>query len=136
MSRSYQVREFAELAGVTVRTLHHYDRLALLRPHRTEAGYRLYGIHDLERLEQIVALKFLGLPLKRIKTLLDRDTRELSEVLPLQRLALEEKRRRLDRAIGAIRDAEGMIQPGKRVDAAMLKKIIEVIDRHHRYSFE
>ena len=68
-----QAQQFAELAGVTVRTLHHYDRLGLLRARRTEAGYRVYRESDLERLEQIVALKFVGLPLKRIKTLLDRD---------------------------------------------------------------
>ena len=128
MTKRYQVQEFAALAGVTVRTLHHYDRLALLRPKRTDAGYRLYGIRDLERLEQIVALKFLGLPLKRIKSLLERDTRELCDVLPSQRRALEEKRRRLDQAIGAIRDAERIIRPGEQTDAAVLKKIIEVIE--------
>lgn len=58
----FQAREFAELAGVTVRTLHHYDRLGLLKPkQRTESGYRLYEAQDLERLEQIVALKYPGL---------------------------------------------------------------------------
>ena len=60
-SRSYQVHEFAELAGVAVKALHHYDRLRLLTPRRTKAGYRVYTELDLERLEQIVALKFLGL---------------------------------------------------------------------------
>ena len=135
MTKSYQVHEFAVLAGVTVRTLHHYDRLALLRPKRTDAGYRLYGIGDLERLEQIVALKFLGLPLKRIKNLLERDTRELCEVLPSQRRALEEKRRRLDQAIGAIRDAERIIRPGQQTDAAALKTIIEVIEMQNNADF-
>ena len=53
----YLAHEFAERAGVTVRTLHHYDRLGLLRPAAyTEAGYRLYGETELARLEQIVAL--------------------------------------------------------------------------------
>ena len=55
-----QVHQFAELAGVTVKALHHYDRLGLLKPRRTDSGYRLYTERDLERLEQIVALKFLG----------------------------------------------------------------------------
>ena len=50
--RSYRVQEFAELAGTTVRALHHYDRLDLLKPRRTDAGYRLYQSHDLERLER------------------------------------------------------------------------------------
>ncbi|MGI8743631.1 MAG: MerR family transcriptional regulator [Bryobacteraceae bacterium] len=135
VNKSYRVQEFAELAGVTVRALHHYDRLALLRPRRSESGYRLYGIRDLERLEQIVAIKFLGLSLKQIKTLLQRDARELPDVLQSQRRALEEKRRWLDLAIGAIRDAERAIQPGKRADAAVLKKIIEVIEMQGNTEF-
>lgn len=126
--RLYHVQEFARLAGVTVRALHHYDRLGLLRPRRTDSGYRLYRLMDLERLEQIVALKFLGIPLKQIKTLLDRDGLEISEALRSQRRVLEAKRRLMDRAINAIRDAEKAIHPGKRADAAVLKKIIEVIE--------
>jgi MerR family transcriptional regulator, thiopeptide resistance regulator len=124
----YRVQAFAELAGVTVRALHHYDRLALLTPRRTAAGYRLYSAPDLERLEQIVALKFLGLPLKQIKTVLDRDSRSLGDVLRAQRRALEEKRRRLDKAIGAIADAERAIQPGRPAESAVLRRIIEVIE--------
>jgi DNA-binding transcriptional MerR regulator len=123
-----QAQQFAELAGVTVRTLHHYDRLGLLRPRRTEAGYRVYRESDLERLEQIVALKFVGLPLKRIKTLLERDNPELAEALPRQRLVLEAKRKLIDRAIHAIQDAERTLASGQRPDAAILKKIIEVIE--------
>jgi MerR family transcriptional regulator, thiopeptide resistance regulator len=123
-----QAQQFAELAGVTVRTLHHYDRLGLLRPRRTESGYRVYRESDLERLEQIVALKFVGLPLKRIKTLLERDNLELAEALPRQRLVLEAKRKLIDRAIRAIQDAERTLATGQRPDAAILKKIIEVIE--------
>jgi DNA-binding transcriptional MerR regulator len=59
---TYQAREFANIAGVTVRTLHHYDRLGLLTPRRTLAGYRVYAARDLEVLEQIVVLKFIGIP--------------------------------------------------------------------------
>jgi len=129
----YRVQAFADLAGVTVRTLHHYDRLALLKPKRTRAGYRLYASPDLERLEQIVALKFLGLPLKQIKTVLDRDSRSLSDVLRAQRRALEEKKRRIDRAIGAIAAAERAIHPGQPADASLLREIISAIEKsdHH-----
>jgi len=92
---------------VTIRTLHHYDRLGLLKPsRRTDAGYRLYNENDLVRLEQIIVLKFLGLPLKRIQELLDRKALELPRVLRLQRRALEEKRRQLEVAIQAIDEAE------------------------------
>ncbi len=67
MAKTFRVRQFAELAGVTVKALRHYDRLGLLRPVRNEAGYRLYQLADLARLQQIVALKSLGLPLKQIR---------------------------------------------------------------------
>jgi DNA-binding transcriptional MerR regulator len=126
--RAYQVKEFAELAGITVRALHHYDRMGLLKPRRTQAGYRLYDLRDLERLEQIVALKFLGIPLKQIKTLLDHTALDLPDALRLQRRVLEDKRLLLDRAIGAIRDAEKAMRSGQPADAALLKKIIEVIE--------
>jgi len=126
--QAYRVKEFAELAGITVRALHHYDRLGLLKPRRTPAGYRMYSLRDMERLEQIVALRFLGIPLKQIKTLLDRSALDLPDALRLQRRVLEDKRLLLDRAIGAIREAEEAMRPGKPADAALLKKIIEVIE--------
>ncbi|HLK68145.1 MAG TPA: MerR family transcriptional regulator [Bryobacteraceae bacterium] len=126
--KTYRIQEFAELAGVTVRTLHHYDHIRLLRPRRTSAGYRVYGIADLERLEQIVALRFLGLPLKQIQLLLDREALALPEALRLQRSVLEQKRCLLDRAIEVIREAESSVRPGHQTDAAVLKKIIEVIE--------
>jgi MerR family transcriptional regulator, thiopeptide resistance regulator len=124
----YRVHEFAERAGVTVKALHHYDRLGLLKPRRSAAGYRIYADRDLERLEQIVALKFIGLPLKQIKALLDRNALQFPAALRLQRAELEDKRRLLDRAIAAIAHAEEALRFGTPVDAAILKKIIEVID--------
>ena len=128
MNKLYRVQEFAELAGVTVRALHHYDRLGLLKPQRTEAGYRLYSLRDFERREQIVALKFLGIPLKQIRTLFRREAPAWPEALRMQRRVLEEKRRLLDSAINAIREAEQATRSGERPDSAVLKKIIEVIE--------
>jgi DNA-binding transcriptional MerR regulator len=135
MTGTYRVQAFAQLAGVTVRALHHYDRLALLRPRRSPSGYRLYVERDLERLEQIVALKFIGLPLKQIQQVLDRDTRSLPSVLRAQRDALEEKRHRIDQAIGAIRDAERSVKQGEPVEAALIKRIIEVIEMQDNQQF-
>ena len=109
------------MAGVTVRTLHHYDRLGLLRPGRNGSGYRIYRERDVERLEQIVALKFLGLPLRQVRRLLDQETADISYALRMQREVLEDRRRLLDRAIRAIREAERKPKP------ALLRKIIEVI---------
>ncbi len=124
----YRIHEFAALAGVTVKALHHYDRLGLLQPRRSGSGYRIYVENDLARLEQIVALKSLGLPLKQIKILLDRDNPQLPEALRLQRTVLEEKRLLLDRAIRAIVNAEEILQSGKQAGAAAIKRIIEAME--------
>jgi DNA-binding transcriptional MerR regulator len=69
---SWSVGDLARRTGLTVRTLHHYDQLGLLRPaERTASGYRRYGAGDVERLYRIVALRRLGLPLAQIAGVLD-----------------------------------------------------------------
>lgn len=78
--RTYQVKEVARMAGVSVRALHHYDEIGLLVPSgRAEAGYRLYSHEDLLRLQQILVGRELGLPLEAIKRSLDdpNDRRQL-----------------------------------------------------------
>jgi DNA-binding transcriptional MerR regulator len=67
-----KVGELARSSGLTVRTLHHYDEIGLLKPSvRKEAGYRLYSVDDVGRLHAIQALRHLGLPLADIGALLD-----------------------------------------------------------------
>jgi len=128
----YRVSDFAEKAGVTARTLHHYDRLGLLKPSgRTEAGYRLYGERDFARLQQIVTLKFIGLPLRQIKDLLDRSDLDLADTLRLQRRMLLEKRLQVEAAIQAIEEAERSLKSSRAPDLAALKKIIEVMERQN-----
>ncbi|SPE32455.1 Transcriptional regulator, MerR family (modular protein) [Candidatus Sulfotelmatomonas gaucii] len=128
MSNCYRIGQFARLAGVTVRALHHYDRMGLLKPQRGTSGFRLYCPEDLERLEQIAALKFLGIPLHEIKLLLKHGPLKLVDSLHMQREALAEKRKLIDRAMVAIAAAEKVIQSGQTTDASILRKIIEVID--------
>jgi DNA-binding transcriptional MerR regulator len=128
MSAIYKVHEFAELSGVTVKTLHHYDRLGLLKPRRAETGYRIYTECDLERLQQIVALKYLGLSLQQIRVVLDQAPLELPDALRLQRRVLEEKQRHLARALSTIVEAENSIRPGEAADPAILKRLIETIN--------
>jgi MerR family transcriptional regulator, thiopeptide resistance regulator len=70
----YRIGELAQSAGVTVRALHHYDRLGLLVPSaRTHGGHRLYAAADVQRLYRLLALRELGLPLGEIATVLDAD---------------------------------------------------------------
>ena len=135
MNGSFRIGEFAKLAGVTVRALHHYDRIGLLKPQRGSSGFRLYRLEDLERLEQIAALKFLGIPLQEIKLLLKRGPLTLVDSLRVQREALAEKRRLIDRAVVAIEAAEKVIQSGQTTDASILRKIIEAIDMQPQENF-
>ena len=124
----YRIREFATLAGVTVRALHHYDRLGLLKPSgRSRSGYRLYRDRDLVRLEQIVVLKFLGLPLKQIARLLKRES-SLADALRRQQVVLAGKRRQLDLAISAIRRAERSVESGGDPDWELFKTIVREIE--------
>jgi DNA-binding transcriptional MerR regulator len=125
----YRVSEFAEKAGVTVRTLHHYDRLGLLKPSgRTDSGYRLYNERDLARLQQIATLKFIGFPLKQIKELLDRTDLDMASTLRFQREALVDRQRQLEMAIQAVDQTERRLKSSQALDWAALRKIIEVME--------
>ena len=69
---THTVHQLASLAGISVRTLHHYDHIGLLTPSaRSAAGYRLYGTEDLLRLQQILLYRELDLPLEEIRRILD-----------------------------------------------------------------
>jgi MerR family transcriptional regulator, thiopeptide resistance regulator len=120
------------LAGVTIRTLHHYDRLGLLRAQRNESGFRIYTIADLERLENIIALKYIGLPLKEIRAVLGGDKRDLGCALQFQIAALEEKKRCVELTISAVRAAQAALRSGAK---PCLKNIIEVMEmqQDHRW---
>ena len=125
----YQANEFAQVAGVTVRTLHHYDRIGLLKPSRyTSTGYRLYRKHDLVRLQQIVTLKFIGFSLTQIKQLLNSNSFDLRVALNQQREILAERRRQLDRAVTAIEKAHALLETNDEPDWQAFKQIIEVIN--------
>jgi len=86
----WKVGELAGATGLTVRTLHHYDEIGLLRPsRRTPSGHRLYTGRDVARLQQVTSLRELGFPLDEIRGVLDRRA-----VSPRETIALHLKRLR------------------------------------------
>ena len=94
------VSQVSALTGVSVRTLHHYDAIGLLKPSRiTEAGYRLYDDPALERLHSILLFRELGFSLEEIKRILDTPDFDPMEALEKQIALLEEKRARLEAMI-------------------------------------
>lgn len=100
---AYTVGDVAKVAHVSVRTLHHYDDVGLLQPSgRSEAGYRLYSIEDLERLQQVLFYKELGFGLEEIRELMTDERYDRRAVLEQQRELVAEQALRLDAMLDLI----------------------------------
>ncbi len=96
------VQAVAELSGVTVRTLHHYDEIGLLCPTRGRGGYRQYTDADVLRLQQILVYRALGLPLQRIKAVMDDPSFDAAAALADQREQLEARAAETARMLRAV----------------------------------
>lgn len=102
MTTRLTVGDAARATGITVRTLHHWDAIGLVRPStRTTAGYRLYTAADLARAHRVVLYRELGVPLDEIGALLD-SPEGADASLRRQRDLVRERRRRLERAGDAL----------------------------------
>jgi DNA-binding transcriptional MerR regulator len=99
----HPVGKVAALAGVTVRTLHHYDEIGLLRPSgRTPSGYRSYDDGDLDRLQRVLFYRELGFPLETIATLVDDPGIDADAHLERQRELLVARMGELGRMVAAV----------------------------------
>ena len=98
----YHIKEAAQLSGVSVKTLHHYDKIGLLVPLKSENGYRTYSQEDLERLQVILYYKYLGFSLEKIAELLKGETSDLLPHLTRQLDYLTRERQHLDTLISTL----------------------------------
>ncbi|MFC4778829.1 MerR family transcriptional regulator [Paenibacillus sp. GCM10023252] len=99
----YRINEVAKLAGVSVRTLHHYDSIGLLEPAEVkDNGYRLYSDEDLSKLQHILFFKELDFPLTRIKEIVSDPGFDQKRALHSHKELLLEKLRRLERIIQSV----------------------------------
>lgn len=98
----YTVGEVARLAGITNRTLHHYDEIGLLSPGRSDSGYRLYDGADLERLQEILFFRELGFGLNEIRAATTESGYDRGEALRRQRAMLLEQIDRLGALISSV----------------------------------
>lgn len=99
----YTVKQLSELADITVRTLHHYDEIDLLKPSKVGAnGYRYYDDAALLRLQQILFYREIGLELMQIKDILDSPDFDLLSALRSHRAAIQEKTKRLNSLLSTI----------------------------------
>ena len=127
-TNGYLIREFAKLTRVTVRTLHYYDQVGLLKPSfERPNGYRVYTDADLLKLQQIVTLKFMGFSLEEIRRLLDGKGYEAVKALKVQAEAVRDEIARLREASRAIDQVLARLEKDGRVRKDKLIKIMEVI---------
>ena len=107
----YTVKALSELSGITPRTLHWYDKVGLLKPGRiTEAGYRLYGPEEVDRLQQILFYRELGFSLSGIQSILDAPDFDWQAALRCHLSALRQQRERL---VALIDSVERTLMNGK-----------------------
>lgn len=99
------VKEISDLTGISVRTLHYYDEIGLLKPtKKSDAGYRLYDDKALETLQQILFFREFDISLKEIKAVLDNPALDRNQILQVQRKMLVTKKERMERLIASIDD--------------------------------
>lgn len=115
------VKEISDLTGISVRTLHYYDEIGLLKPtEKSDAGYRLYDDKALETLQQILFFREFDISLKEIKAVLDNPALERNQILQVQRKMLVTKKERMERLIASIDD---ILKGENKMDFTIFTKI-------------
>lgn len=99
------VKEVSDITGISVRALHYYDEIGLLKPSaKSEAGYRLYDDKALETLKQVLFFREFGIPLKDIKSMIDDHCIDKAQILRLHRKMLLAEKERIERLVSGIDD--------------------------------
>ena len=114
------VKEVSNLTGISVRTLHYYDEIGLLKPtEKSEAGYRLYDDKALETLQQVLFFREFDIPLKEIKAIMANPALDRNQILQMQRKMLTAKKERMERLIASIDD---ILKGENKMDFAVFTK--------------
>ena len=112
--KKYNVKQVSQLSGVSVKTLHHYDKMELLKPaFRSESGYRFYCDKELLRLQQILFYKNLGLPLKEIKEILDDPEFDSLKSLENHKIELLKRQEEISSLLDTIDNTINHLKEGK-----------------------
>jgi len=124
----WKIKQMSHLTGVSVRTLHHYDKIGLLSPSmRTSNGYRIYSKENLAKLQQIIALKFFGFSLSQIKTMLQQKL-SIREHLLIQQKILVQQADNIRRAQDALDVVLERFTESKSLD---WKSLVILIERYN-----
>ena len=125
-NKQYHVREFADMAGVTVRTLQYYDRIGVLEPSdKTSKKHRLYERKDLLKLQQVLTLKQLGFTLQEIKDMIHHPEYDLQSALSAQKQAVDEQIKQLQQVSSAMEEALRLLDTHEEWDWDNIQIIIQ-----------
>lgn len=114
------VKEVSNLTGISVRTLHYYDEIGLLKPTgKSEAGYRLYDDKALETLQQVLFFREFDISLREIKAIMANPALDRNQILQMQRSMLTTKKERMERLIASIDD---ILKGENKMDFAVFSK--------------
>ena len=139
MSDRITVGAVARMAGVTVRTLHHYDEIGLVQPAgRTESGYRTYGLDEVERLQEVLFFRELGFSLETIRDMVERPSYSRVAALEQQKELLEARAGRLAAIIDAIDRAVAAARTGVKMSSEDMLEVFGDFDpkEHEREARE
>ncbi|CAM8679805.1 MerR family transcriptional regulator [Leclercia sp. M-A074-M] len=129
-----QVGLLAKRAGITVRTLHHYEQTGLLLPSaRSAAGYRLYTLADVQRLHRIQVLARAGLELAEIKEVLDRDPRSMVDLLGAQIALLDKQMRSIQMLREQLVSLHSTLAAGTEPDLESWLQTLELMTMYDRW---
>jgi DNA-binding transcriptional MerR regulator len=129
--QTYHVGEFADMAGVTVRTLRYYDQSGLLRPAR-RGSTRQYRHTDLLRLQQILTLKAMGFSLNEIRDLLEDPHYDLRRSFTIQREAIRQEIERLQKALTGLDLTIAHLEATKQIDWGEIAVIIAALNADYK----
>ncbi|MEQ2528739.1 MerR family transcriptional regulator [Bacillaceae bacterium CLA-AA-H227] len=128
MTTKYSIGEFGKKTGLTIRTLHYYDELGILKPTLvTDKGRRYYSEQDFITLQKIVTLKFLGYSLDQIKEFLETKTWDIKDSLKLQKETMLEQKKQIENVLKALDHALNVMEHHGTVDPSLFITLINGI---------
>ncbi len=132
VTERYSIGEFSKKTATTIRTLHYYDELGLLKPsYVTEKGRRFYTNHDFVILQRILTLKFLGYSLEQIKEFFQKETWDLKDTLSFQRKEMIKKKEHIENVIKALDRALHVLEDRKEIVPSVFITLINTIQMEH-----
>ena len=132
MAKYWTIKEFSKLTGVTIRTLQYYDEQDILNPHhKSDAGYRFYSKEDLQIIQKISILKYIGFNLKQIKTILLSNQLDWLDSLNLQAKIIQGNIARLNQGLILIKHGIDLYTKNDEIEWQSIAKMLEVFKMTH-----